>query len=456
MKPFSSSKWILRSLMGLGAMAAVVALAASLFPGLRDSLANAPAQATEGYGFHRALPVKAIRLNELPAPERMDRYRGTVEASKSASLSFRRSGRLLQLHVREGDRVEVNQLLAILDSRDLQAALRGIDSRIEEAQAVLAEQEAGPRQQSIKAAHAQLRERQSDLDLAQLTLAREENLQKSRASSQQAYDESRMNLERATAATQAAQEQLEELQAGTRKEQIVAQKARIQALQAEREDLLVQLNDCQLLAPFSGVVARRFVDEGIIAVPDRAILKVLQVDPLEARFGLSADDAAKLRPGDPIKLSKGNCVYPATVARIEPELDLATRTQGVIISITTPGTACAVASVADSTPLVPGQTVSLGLSGTPTAEDEFWVPIQALSRSIRGLWSAMAITANGGGWMIKRHDVQVLEIDGGLARIRALTLGSQDWIVAEGLHRITPGLDVEPVASNPISEMDQP
>lgn len=436
-----NKSWELRYVSAGLASTGLAVLLLSFSPGVRRVFGHGQAQADESMNSRRALPVKVIRLDQLSPPERLDSYRGTVEASKSSNLSFRRSGRLIQIHFREGDRVAAGEVLASLDTSDLQASLRGIKSRIDEALAFLAEQEAGPREQSIKAVEATLREREAALNLAKLTLVREESLQKSRASSQQAYDEARMGLDRAAAAAQAVKEQLDELRAGTRAEQIEAQKARVQSLQAQRDDLLVQLRDCELTAPFSGVIARRFVDEGIIASPDRVVLRVLQIDPLEARFGLTAEDAAKLRPGDALNVSKSGLFYPATVSRIEPELHPETRTQGIIVSISLP---VSPSGLTDRQWLVPGQTVSLSLSANPTAENDFWVPIQALTRSIRGLWSVMAVTEQVDDWMVERHDVQVLEVDGGLARIRATTLQGENFVIAEGVHRITPEIVVEP------------
>jgi HlyD family secretion protein len=431
-------KLLILCLLGTG----MVVLLLSMSPGIRRVLGQAQAQADDYPNLRRTLPVKVIRLNQLSPPDRLDSYRGTIEASKSSNLSFRRSGRLTQIHVREGDRISQGNVLATLDTSDLQASLRGIESRIDEALAQLAEQEAGPREQSIKSAEAVLREREAAWNLAKLTLAREESLQKSRASSQQAYDEARMGLDRAAAAVQAAREQLDELREGTRREQIDAQKARVQSLRAQRDDLLVQLSDGELIAPFSGVIARRFVDEGIISSPDRAVLRVLQVDPLEARFGLAAEDASRLQPGDSVRVSKGSLFYPATVSRIEPELDPATRTQGIIVSVSRPESP---SDLSERDWLVPGQTVSLSLSANPAADNEFWIPIQALTRSIRGLWSILVVEERSDGWTVERHDVQVLEVDGGLARIRATTVQGDNFVIAEGIHRITPDIVVEPV-----------
>lgn len=422
--------WVARSVMTDSAMFGNSAIADQKLDSSSESLSN-----------NRALPVRVLRLGSLATPDRADRYRGTVEASKSADLSFRRGGRLAAIHVREGDQVKSGQLLATLETNDVQATIRGIESKIKEAEAVLAEQEAGPRQETIKAAKAILRERESALNLAKLTLEREERLLKSKASSRQSYDEAQTAWSRTGAAVEAAREQLNELLAGTRVEQINAQKARIDSLKAQLDDLQVQLDDCQLIAPFSGVVALRFVDEGIIASPERPVLKMLQVDPLEARFGVSSDDAAQLRVGQQVMLTASKKKAPATISRIEPELDQSTRTQGVIVSIDQ-NVETGERSTAS---LIPGQTVSLAF-GDSASDDSIWVPVQSLSRSVRGLWSVFKLTeTKTDQWVVERHIVQVVEVDDQLCQIKGGTIQPRDLIVSEGLHRLTPGMVVEPM-----------
>jgi RND family efflux transporter MFP subunit len=432
--------WIARSVVSDSAIFGQPAIADQGLSASGDPLSNG-----------RALPVRVLRLGGLTTPDRADRYRGTIEPSKSADLSFRRGGRLAAIHVREGDKVKLGQLLANLETNDVQATIRGIESRVKEAEAVLAEQEAGPRQESIKAAKAILKERESALNLAKLTLDRELRLLKSEASSRQSYDEAQTAWDRTSADVEAAREQLNELLAGTRAEQINAQKARIDALKAQLDDLRVQLDDCQLIAPFSGVVSIRYVDEGIIASPERPVLKLLQVDPLEARFGVSPKDAAQFRVGQQVMLSATGVKTRATISRIEPELDQATRTQGLIVSIDQN-----LENSASSTAgLIPGQTVSLAFDES-ASDDSIWVPVQSLSRSVRGLWSVYKLSASKDDqWTVERHIVQVVEVDDQLCQIKGGTIQTGDLVVSEGLHRLTPGMVVEPMESDKREEEKQ-
>ncbi|QDS90176.1 Multidrug resistance protein MdtA precursor [Rosistilla ulvae] len=394
----------------------------------------------------RPLPVTTLQLGQLAAPPRIDDYRGTIQASKEADLAFRRSGRVLSIAVEEGDIVRRGQTLAQLEVDDLDASVEATEARIAEAEAMLVELAAGPRKQTIAAAAAEVSRLTAAVELAQITTARELELQRSNSSSIQSYDNARFQAAQQESALEAADQQLKELQAGTRPEQLAAQRARVAMLHAELKGYQVDLRDGRIVAPFDGVVGRRFLDEGTIASPDRVVLRVIQTDPLEARFGVSPEDTRTLSPGQEVAVTVGPTTIQATIGRIEPELDRSTRTQAVLVTIERDRQRPD-GSYADG--IVPGRTASLSLGVARTSDtDSYWVPITSLARSTRGLWSLMLVVEDGPDhFTVQRRDVQVLETDTRLARISGGMIAAGDHVVAAGLHRLTPGMAVAPVDS---------
>lgn len=82
-----------------------------------------------GCGVEAKAPVvkQTVRpvLTETVVASRNDHlmFNGVIQAAERADLSFRISGRLTNILVKEGDRVEQGQLLATLDSHDAEIAL---------------------------------------------------------------------------------------------------------------------------------------------------------------------------------------------------------------------------------------------------------------------------------------------------------------------------------------------
>jgi multidrug efflux system membrane fusion protein len=81
-------------------------------------------------------PVKLMTI--ASGKEALDRsLPGSVRASKRVDLSFQVEGTLIELPVQEGQSVKKGDLLARLDPRDFEAALRNAEGQVERAQALL-------------------------------------------------------------------------------------------------------------------------------------------------------------------------------------------------------------------------------------------------------------------------------------------------------------------------------
>lgn len=81
----------------------------------------------------RSRPVKLYTV-DAGVGEELRRFPATIEAAKQAELSFRVSGQLAELPVREGDVVEAEQILASLDPTDYRNALEERQAAFDNAQ----------------------------------------------------------------------------------------------------------------------------------------------------------------------------------------------------------------------------------------------------------------------------------------------------------------------------------
>jgi len=378
-----------------------------------------------------ALPVETFVLGEIEPPEQTDWYRGVVVASKEADLGFRRGGRVEAIGVNEGDRAEQGDVLATLDASDVRSQLASTHAQVAVAEAMFEELVAGPRAQTIDAARSDVKRLDAVLALSRATADRQRVLLQSNAASVQQFDDARFMVQQNEAALESASQQLSELLEGTRAEQVSAQRARVDALKAEAARLEVDLGDTRIVAPFDGLIAKRRVDEGTIVGAQSVVLRLIQCDPLEARFGVSPADARSLTIGMKVSASVEDQAVPALILRIEPELDLTSRTQGVFVTL----------QGGCDAGIVPGQTASLAI---PRARAEaLWVPIGALTRAARGLWSVNAvIDVKDGVGRVERRDVQVIQTDTDVAMIVGTMVKRGDRLIAGGTNRITPGMQV--------------
>jgi len=264
---------------GLG-LAAAAAVGVASVSG-RDGAAPAPATAgTEAPLEFRADEVVRPVPGSLPVALR---FSGPLVAPRTATVRAKAAGTLLSLAVAEGQRVRAGQLLGRID-------LEGLQSRVAERRALLAQ------------ARAQLRQ-------AERTHASDRLLAEQQFISANALEASRSALASAQAQWQAAAAQL--------------------------ESSSLDVREATLQAPISGIVAKRRVVAGEKLAPEQELLTVVDLGELELAGQLPAHQLDGLVPGQAVEVQvEGRAAAVAgRLARIAPAADAGTRAIGVVVAL---------------------------------------------------------------------------------------------------------------------------
>lgn len=375
------------------------------------------------------LPVRVRIAEPVDSILRERIYTGTLVARRRSQLSFERPGKLIELLADEGDRVEAGQALAKLDLRRLTARRAQAEANLTEASSRLRELIQGPRQETIAAAEAEVRNLAAQSDVSRRRLDRRAQLVESRAVSREEYDDALYEFRAAEARVDVVQKQLDELLAGTRVEQVDAQRARVAALEATLADINHEIEDATLTAPFGGRVAARLLDEGAVVAAGAPVFALIEDRGIEAWVGLPPASASAIEVGSDISATIAGVAYEARVRAVRPELDPATRTQTLILAIPKPKG------------LVAGQVVRVGIHERVAAEG-FWVPTDALTPDRRGLWSLLVV-ADGHA---SPRPVEVIENDGDRSFVRG-ALQAGEPVIVGGAHRVVAGQAVRVVAA---------
>ncbi len=374
-----------------------------------------------------ALPVSVITARPVSSFAQTRHYTGTLVAGRTSELSFQRSAEVVEIAVDEGDAVQTGDEIARLDVRRLDTAQQILEAQRAAAAARLRELQAGPRRETIEATRAQVAELEAQQELAERTHRRTLELQARNSASAQAVDNTLLSLEAATARLRRARRRLEELESGTRQEQIDAQRAAVAQLDARLADLKLDREDSVLRAPFAGRISRRYLDEGTVVTVGQPVVRLVEDTVLEARIGLPADRLSHLHEGDSVTLRHKDRLLKAAFLHVLPEVDLRTRTQTAVFRLTEQ----------DARKAAPGQTVRITLTSEVPARG-FWLPTTALAPSRRGLWSAYVVDHRDGHDVIAERTVEVLHTEGDRVLVTG-TLYPEDRVVATGVHRVVPG-----------------
>ena len=382
------------------------------------------------------LPVKTIEVAAIDSYQTTQTYTGEVNAGRTSEVGFERGGKIIAINVDEGDRIIRGQTIAQLDTATLQAQRKGLVAQQAQAQAVLIELKNGARSEQVASAQARVKDLEKQLELAKIRTNRREYLLTEGAISQEQLDEVAFNSQALQARLQDAQSNLAELKNGTRKERVTAQQAAIALIDANIAELDLQISKSILKAPFTGVVASRNFDEGTVVEAGLSVVRLVESDLLEARIGVpvTAIDAVTIGSSQTVVIN--NREYKAIVDSILPETDPSTRTRTVILTLNSSSNASLV-----TRKITPGEIARLALSKTAST-DGYWLPIQAIQQSDRGLWSCYSVvTDDAGNSTVARQYLEILTTESDRVLVKG-TIQPGDLIVAQGIHRLIPGQQV--------------
>jgi HlyD family secretion protein len=226
-----------------------------------------------------------------PEPTGVLRVSGHIEATE-ISVSAEVGGRLLERPVSEGDRVATGDLIAKLDTRDveLQMGRARADRALAEAQWRLLM--AGPRAEDVTVAEAQVdaadtdrTAAETDLKAAEIELERFETLLKADAGTQKQRDDAKARVDLARERVKGAgervrvsREALARVRVGARSEELDAARARIAAVDAQMAVLQKGLKDATVLSPAAGIVTQTLADVGEVVGPRTPLVVITDLD----------------------------------------------------------------------------------------------------------------------------------------------------------------------------------
>jgi HlyD family secretion protein len=194
---------------------------------------------------------------------------GRVEGDQIA-IATKYAGRIAEIDFKEGDLVQQGQVLARMDTKELEAS--------ERAAAALVDQ----RQKDADAAQAAIKVREAQLDLANSELQRGQVLVAKEAISRQ-------RVEQLTAAQRSAEERL-----AAAKSQAAGAAAAVTAAQSEQERLQHTIADSTLVAPKLGRILYRPANIGETLPAGGQVATMVDLSDVYMTFFLPSKEAARL------------------------------------------------------------------------------------------------------------------------------------------------------------------
>lgn len=299
---------------------------------------------------------------------------GTIEPADSTEVAFLNSGNVAQVLVKRGDRVERGQVLAKLDSGELEIQLAQAEANLKSAEANLAKLQKGASASAISAAQSNLTSAQAAYNQLQKPEASEigiakADVDKTKAAldqAQAAYDRiggasnpyigltsqalqlqtatldyqkavdtynskftpSDSQLKSALAQIQSAKDQLDRLNPNV--DDIAGAQANVDSSRAARDLAKQRLSEATLLSPRDGTLTVLNLDQGGFVQAGRTVATIADLDHLRINIDIDETDIPRVQIGQAVLLDLDAFPGQAVKGTVDEIAPAASTVQGVV------------------------------------------------------------------------------------------------------------------------------
>lgn len=241
-------------------------------------------------------------------------YVGTLEAEQTVNLKPQIDGRIDQILVRPGTRVQQGQTIITLSLDQTASQVRSAQANVNAA--IAARNTAA---QQLQVARSQLSSAQSQYELASVNNNRYQYLAQQGATNQATADQYATNLKVQRDAVRTAQEQVGSAEAGLKQAD-----ANVRRAQADTQTARVSLNFKQVNAPIAGMVGNITLKPGDYVTTGQTLTTINQNNFFDLQIPIPLSHSGDVRTGlvvDLLDPNTGNRLSSGRVYFVSPQAD---------------------------------------------------------------------------------------------------------------------------------------
>ncbi len=306
---------------------------------------------------------------------------GVLFPVHQASLSPKITAPVRRFYVNRGDKVHRGELLAVLENKDLAAAVVSAQGGYDQAKATYASTTSSTLPEEIQTANLNVADTRTSLAAQQKLYDSEEKLYQQGAIARKQLDTTAVTLTAARSAYETARKHLQNLQASGASQQRKAAQGQLELAHGQYMGAAAQMGYTEIRSPINGVIADRAVYPGDLAPAGTPLLIVIDTSKVVVRLHVPQPQAVQLKLGQAASLQVPGLKadVPAKVTVLSPALDPNSTTVEIWIE-------------ADNAKgeLQPGTTVGVSITAR-TVPDALVIPASALLTGSNGETSVMVV-----------------------------------------------------------------
>ena len=375
-------------------------------------------------------PIETMTVGDFTALEGRD-WPARAKASEEVTLAFRVSGPLSSFPVKVGMEVKGGEVIATIDPRDFEVALRRAQANLSRAEAEFEALKKGARPEEMRQLKLAVTDAEAALARATADYERARNMIAQRVISQQEYDLKEQLYIQSQARLSSAKEDLAMGQAGARQEDLDAKAAEIQSLTAEVEDAKNKLDYTTLRAPFGGRITATYVENFETVQANQPVMRLVATSSVDVLVDVPETLMVLLPRVDKIVCrfdALGDREFPATIKEVGIEPSEVTRTYPVTLEVKQP----------QDVKILPGMSGYVRAKGTPEAKaaaDSYEIPLAAVGAGDDGKSFVWIVDEKDG--TVTQRDVAMGPLTDHGVLVKELKRG--DVIATAGVHFLKEG-----------------
>jgi len=288
-------------------------------------------------------------------------------------------------YVKRGSPVHKDQLLAVLENKDLAAATQENKGAYDQAEAAYVTTTGADLPQELQKAQLDYNAAKTALEAQEKVYASRQELFKEGAMPRKELDQSAVDVTNARNAFDMAQRHLEAMQAIGKQQTIKSATGQLESAKGKYLGAQAQLSYSEIRSPINGVVTDRPLYPGEMASAGTPLITLMDISQIIARAHIPQPEAALLKIGDAATITAPGEDQPvdAKVTVVSPALDPNSTTVEVWVQGKNP-----------KQHLKPGTSVKVSMVAK-TVPDALAIPAVALLTSPEGKTTVMVAGSDG-------------------------------------------------------------
>jgi len=238
--------------------------------------------------------VAPVRLGTI---SKEIKFTGIIVANTEVQVYPKITATIEKIQVDSGDSIKKGDVIAVLESEELQAQVAQAKAALEVVRAQWNQMQVGARHEELAQVQDLVAKAKANLKDAENNYGRMKALYQQGSIARRQFEAAELAYAVAKAEVHSAKERLAMLREGATREERDALAAQVDQVKAALDLAQIRLSYARITSPIDGTVSERFFDPGNLAVSTKPLFTIVQIDTIKVLVYFPEDLIRYMKPG---------------------------------------------------------------------------------------------------------------------------------------------------------------